>query len=100
MWVHDLAEATPACGGKAMGLAKLIRAGLPVPEGFAIEDAAFRLMAGEIAIDDENNVGHVLTVALDRILHGDIPEELAQEVERSARALFGSEGPMPRDLAS
>ncbi|MEV6930047.1 PEP/pyruvate-binding domain-containing protein [Dactylosporangium sp. NPDC051485] len=38
MSVVALADAGPACGGKAHGLAVLLRAGLPVPAGFVVVD--------------------------------------------------------------
>jgi len=37
-----LADAGPECGGKANGLARLIRQGLPVPDGFVILPRAFK----------------------------------------------------------
>lgn len=49
-----------------MGLARLIAAGLPVPAGFAIEDAAFRALVGELA-PEHAELGHALTTAADRI---------------------------------
>ncbi len=36
--VVPLAEAGPQCGGKAAALAVLVRAGLPVPDGFVVTD--------------------------------------------------------------
>ncbi|MBS1121757.1 MAG: PEP-utilizing protein mobile region [Deltaproteobacteria bacterium] len=50
MWVRSLGQSRPASdatsaaasGGKATGLLRLIAAGLPVPDGFVIEDHAFR----------------------------------------------------------
>jgi phosphohistidine swiveling domain-containing protein len=41
MWVHLLADADRMCGGKAIGLARLIADGLPVPEGFVLSHRAF-----------------------------------------------------------
>ncbi|GIF62603.1 hypothetical protein Ais01nite_06380 [Asanoa ishikariensis] len=40
MTVVPLADAGPTCGGKAHGLAVLMRAGLPVPDGFVVVDPA------------------------------------------------------------
>jgi phosphohistidine swiveling domain-containing protein len=41
MWVRPLAKSDAACGGKAVGLARLIAAGLPVPDGIVLDDRAF-----------------------------------------------------------
>lgn len=40
MSIVPLVDAGPACGGKAHGLASLLRAGLPVPDGFVVTDPA------------------------------------------------------------
>lgn len=86
MWVHDLGAADATCGGKAMGLARLIAAGLPVPPGFAIDGAAFRAIVGEL--DPERaDIGHVLAQAADRIAAAEIPRELADEVRERAGEL-------------
>lgn len=89
MWVHALADATPSCGGKALGLAKLLAAGLPVPPGFVIEDAAFRAIAGDLAIEDESTIGHRFAVKAFEIMEAELPGELAQEVDRRAVLLLG-----------
>jgi len=44
--VVDLAHASADAGGKAAGLARLWAAGLPVPPGFALTSAAFRVVTG------------------------------------------------------
>jgi phosphohistidine swiveling domain-containing protein len=66
MWLHELARADASCGGKAVGLAKLIAAGLPVPAGFAISSAAFDYVArlANGALDD---AGHAFDGAAARI---------------------------------
>lgn len=43
---RDDADALARCGGKAAGLAALLAAGLPVPEGFVLTDDAFRAVIG------------------------------------------------------
>ncbi|WP_432994472.1 PEP/pyruvate-binding domain-containing protein [Dactylosporangium sp. CA-233914] len=40
MSIVPLADAGPECGGKAHGLAVMLRAGLPVPDGFVVTDPA------------------------------------------------------------
>lgn len=87
MWVHDLRDADASCGGKAVGLGKLIAAGLPVPPGFAIDDRAFRSIVGDLAIDDPASVGHVLAEAAQRIANAKIPAELEREVRERANEL-------------
>jgi len=80
MWVHDLRDADATCGGKAVGLARLIAAGFPVPPGFVIDDRAFRSIVGELKIDDTGDVGHVLAEAAERIASARIPEDLVAAV--------------------
>ncbi len=87
MWVHPLPEATIACGGKALGLARLIAAGLPVPEGFVLEDTAFRELAGDLDPRDETAIGHQLALAAERIATARLPDELVRDVEARAAAL-------------
>lgn len=87
MSVHELAAATPACGGKALGLARLVAAGLPVPEGFAIDDAVFRALAGDLDPRDTGAIGHQLAHAAERIATGAVPPDLEAEVQRRAVGL-------------
>lgn len=49
--LDDVAAGDPAaCGGKAVGLHRLLRAGLPVPPGFCLTTAAFeQIVAGDPA---------------------------------------------------
>lgn len=86
MWVHDLAAADAPCGGKAVGLAKLIAAGVPVPAGFVIDGGAFRALAGEIGAD-VSDLGHALAAAAERIATAEIPDALRREVEDRVREL-------------
>ncbi|MBL0215488.1 MAG: hypothetical protein IPQ07_16585 [Myxococcales bacterium] len=87
MSVHELREATIACGGKATGLARLIAAGLPVPPGFVLDDGAFREVAGELDPRDETAIGHQLAQAAERIEAAVLPEALVREVLAKAAAL-------------
>jgi phosphohistidine swiveling domain-containing protein len=79
MWVHDLRDADESCGGKAVGLARMLAAGLPVPPGFVISGGAFRSIVGELATDAAN-IGHTLEQAAQRIASATIPPELEREV--------------------
>lgn len=91
MWVHDLREADASCGGKAVGLSRLISAGLDVPPGFAISGDAFASIVGGIITDaalaDTSNIGHVLAAAADAIARAEIPAELERDVRERAREL-------------
>lgn len=87
MWVHELRDAGASCGGKAQGLAKLIAAGLAVPPGFVIEDAAFRSIVGDLEISDTGTIGHVLGRAAELIATAEIPAELEREVRERAAEL-------------
>ncbi len=87
MSVHELAAATAACGGKALGLARLIADGLLVPDGFVIDDTVFRAIAGELDPSDTAAIGHQLALAAERIATVAPPPELEQEVIRRAMAL-------------
>jgi pyruvate,water dikinase len=100
MYVHDLREADPSCGGKAVGLGRLLAAGLPVPPGFVIDDRAFRSVVGDLAIADTAvigpagrsesgllHLGQVLEEAAQRIATARLPPELVDEVGARAREL-------------
>lgn len=86
MWVHDLGAADASCGGKAVGLAKLIAAGVAVPGGFAIDGGAFHALVGDVAAD-LGELGHVLAAAAERIATAEIPDGLRREVEERVREL-------------
>ena len=75
MWVHDLRDADAECGGKAVGLQRLLAAGLDVPPGFVIDGRAFRAIVGDLRIDDTADIGHVLSEAAERIATARIPDE-------------------------
>lgn len=87
MWVHDLADASAEHGGKAVNLARLIRAGLPVPDGLVVSSEAFRALAGDIDPAELDAVGHVLGAAADRLARAPIPSALEAEVARRAASL-------------
>jgi hypothetical protein len=87
MWLVPLADSTAACGGKARGLARLIAAGLPVPEGWVLDDRAFRAAAGEIRIGEPDEIGHALAEAAARIEAAELPPDLCAEVAARAADL-------------
>jgi pyruvate,water dikinase len=85
MWVRALADADDTCGGKAKSLARLIAAGLPVPDGFVVEPAAFRAIVGDLPARDE--IGHALARAAERIeqqFEDVIPREVIDDVRARA----------------
>lgn len=87
MSVHELAAATAACGGKALGLARLVAAGLVVPDGFVLDDTSFHALAGDLDPGDTAAIGHQLAQAAERIATAALPEELVQDVSARAAAL-------------
>jgi pyruvate,water dikinase len=90
MWVHDLRDADANCGGKAVGLQRLMTAGLDVPPGFVIDGRAFQSIVGELRIDDTADIGHILGEAAERIATARIPDDLADAVN----ARIGELGPL------
>ncbi|HEY1551070.1 MAG TPA: PEP-utilizing enzyme, partial [Kofleriaceae bacterium] len=84
MWLHELARADARCGGKAVGLAKLIAAGLPVPPGFAISSDAFDAIA-QLADRQLDTAGHAFDQAAARIEAAQ--PELVAELRTRAAAL-------------
>lgn len=88
MSIRPLAEADASCGAKAFGLARLIAAGLPVPDGFVLEASAFREVAAlDLTDDDPDAIGHALAAAAHRIEHAEPPAALDREVRERAAAL-------------
>ena len=88
--MHDLRDADASCGGKAVGLGRLLAAGLPVPPGFVIDDRAFRSIVGELSLDGEGalgHLGHMLEQAAERIATARLPPELLDEVGARAHEL-------------
>jgi phosphohistidine swiveling domain-containing protein len=85
--VVPLADATSGCGGKAAHLATLVRAGLPVPDGFVLSHAAFATIAGEagpIALDE---VGRSVDRMSRAIVETQVPAGLQKAVDIRAAAL-------------
>jgi phosphohistidine swiveling domain-containing protein len=82
--VIALADATAGCGGKAAHLAALLRAGLPVPDGFALPHAAFAAVVGEggpVALDE---IGSTVGAMQRAIEAARLPHDLAIEVDMRA----------------
>jgi len=66
-------------GGKAAGLAELVRAGIPVPPGFVITSEAYRLFI------EETGIGAYIKAVLDEVIQTGSPQEYekASEMIRS-----------------
>ena len=86
MAIRPLRDADAGCGAKARGLARLLAAGLPVPDGFALDTQVFRDVAGigDVAPDA---IGHELDAAARRIADAAVPAALEREVAVRAAAL-------------
>ncbi|MFT3695458.1 MAG: PEP/pyruvate-binding domain-containing protein [Kofleriaceae bacterium] len=85
--LHDLAELVDGrCGGKALGLAQLIRAGLPVPPGFAVEADEFARVA-QLGSAELDAAGHQLEAAAQRIAAMEVPGDLRRELKERLKEL-------------
>lgn len=106
-----LALDDPACasvslvGGKNANLGVMARLGLPVPRGFAVTTAAFaallhqeerleniRALALEVSPQDLASIQRCSEAIQALLLQAELPENLAQELEKAWEANFG-EGP-------
>jgi pyruvate,water dikinase len=115
--LRSLVDADASCGGKARALARLIAAGLPVPDGFVIDARAFRELAqldattardpsatardASTAARDAtagppigapdatlaDGLGHALGAAEHRLAHGELPAAWLDEVRARAAPL-------------
>ncbi len=104
--LSDFAATLENVGGKGMSLAKLIRAGLPVPDGFHVTTAAYRdfveanrlqepILAAMTGIDLSNPAALEGASAQIRVLFegGAVPVELAEEI-RARYAGMGADKPV------
>jgi len=91
MWIRALADADAAtCGAKAASLARLVRAGLPVPDGFVLEAAAFSALVAPALPPfsaPPEELGHALADADARAASVEIPAALAADVLARAAVL-------------
>jgi pyruvate,water dikinase len=94
------ASALPLAGGKAANLGELIRAGLPVPEGFCVTTVAYRDMATAAELADvldrfpATDADDAAAVELarrvrERILSTPVPAAVAEAVTAAYRGLGG-----------
>ncbi|MEM4681394.1 MAG: PEP/pyruvate-binding domain-containing protein, partial [Acidilobaceae archaeon] len=92
LWLDELnPEDIALIGGKASGLGKLIKAGLPVPPGFVITSEAYKLFVSRTGLED------YIQEVLKNVISSRDPKEY-EEASRLIRAKF-DETPMPSELA-
>ncbi len=78
-----------AAGGKAVNLAKLMAAGLAVPEGFCVTTDAYRNYLGHIVTD----LAAVSATSIQqRILTGELPTVMQDELAAAYWQLVGAQG--------
>ncbi|MBN1372348.1 MAG: hypothetical protein JW987_10460 [Anaerolineaceae bacterium] len=101
--LSDLAATLENVGGKGMSLSRLVRAGLPVPDGFHVTTAAYRdfveanrlqqpILAAMTGIDLSNPAAlEAASVQIRELFEGGaVPMELAEEI-RAVYAGMGTE---------
>ncbi len=82
-------------GGKAAGLAKLVRQGAPVPPGFVLTAEAFWSFLHENGLGDTLAAAPSDTEALGRLSKGEWPSRLRSELETSySRLMAEIDGPV------
>ncbi|MCE9576893.1 MAG: hypothetical protein K8W52_27350 [Deltaproteobacteria bacterium] len=89
-YVIALAEAArpdARAGAKAANLARLIDAGLPVPEGFVLGHDAFTAIVGDLGEIGLDDIGHRFAEAETRALAAALPPELEAAVRDRAAGL-------------
>ena len=87
-------------GGKGANLGEMIKAGLPVPEGFVLLTSSYRRFVKENKLEeeidgllnslDESDLSSLKQVCdkIHRLFEkGDIPEEISQEIDRAYREI-------------
>src|SRR5918997_2487841 len=91
--------ALPIAGGKAANLGELIRAGLPVPDGFCVTTAAYDLVAGDAGLDsslgalaetrpdDTLRLAELAEEARNGLLKEYVPDVLVETIAKAYRAL-------------
>src|SRR3954463_13709395 len=96
----------PLAGGKAANLGELLRAGLPVPQGFCVTTTAYDLVAKtaglnpildrltETHADDTPRLAELAAAARTGLLGAHVPSAVAEAITRAYRAL-GDGNPVP-----
>jgi hypothetical protein len=93
----------PIVGGKAANLGEMIRAGLPVPQGFCVTTTAYTLVAeashlepilAELATasaDDNTHLAELASAARDRLLAAPIPTSISEAITKAYHTLGNGE---------
>jgi len=76
-------------GGKAAGLARLVRDGMPVPSGFVLSGGAFSLYLSQNELDAAIAASLSVEDALEVLEEGSWPEQLVGELEAAYQTLAG-----------
>jgi len=93
LWFEELTkEDVPIVGGKNANLGEMIRAGIPVPPGFAVTAYAFKRFIEETGIKDE-----IYRILKDKVPAGAAKPEDYIEASKEIRALI-EKTPMPKDI--
>ena len=93
LWFEELTkEDVPIVGGKNANLGEMIRAGIPVPPGFAVTAYAFKRFIEETGIKDE-----IYRLLKDKVPAGAAKPEDYIEASKEIRALI-EKTPMPKDI--
>jgi pyruvate,water dikinase len=99
-------DALPAAGGKAANLGEMIRAGLPVPDGFCVTTAAYELVAAGAGLDailtalaaaspdDAARLAELAAEARAALSTAPVPDALARDIAGAYREL-GDGAPVP-----
>jgi pyruvate,water dikinase len=87
MALRALDDDDDRCGGKALGLRQLRRAGLPVPDGVVLDDDAFHAIVGAVGDVAADELGHALAAAAARLAEAPLPAALIAEVDAAAARL-------------
>ncbi|MEM3936497.1 MAG: phosphoenolpyruvate synthase [Thermofilaceae archaeon] len=93
LWFEELTkDDVPLVGGKNANLGEMIRAGIPVPPGFAVTAYAYRRFIEETGIKDE-----IQRILRERVKPGASAPEDYIEASREIRELI-EKTPMPKDI--
>lgn len=79
MIVPLIEAAADTCGGKAGALGALLRAGLPVPDGFVVPFAAYRAAFGDLGLGRGTDAAR--QAIQDRPLHATLIDELGRALD-------------------
>jgi len=93
LWFEELTkEDVPLVGGKNANLGEMIRAGIPVPPGFAVTAYAYKRFIEETGIRDE-----IYRILREKVKPGASAPEDYIEASKEIRALI-ERTPMPKDI--